>query len=67
MKFKINNREWLIIEKSQQTIKNIQNTRRANKEEDLNSIDTRYYGITYCDILKYILIKIYQKQERNQL
>lgn len=57
MKFKINNREWLIIEKSQQTIKNIQNTRRANKEEDLNSIDTRYYGITYCDILKIYIDK----------
>lgn len=52
MKFKINNREWKIIEKSQESIKNMQNIRRANKEENLKSIDTRYYGITYCDIQK---------------
>lgn len=49
MKFKINNREWKIIEASQQEIKNKQNIRRANEEENLKSIDTRYYGITYCD------------------
>jgi Zn-dependent peptidase ImmA (M78 family) len=49
MKFKINNREWKIIEASQQAIKNKQNIRRANEEENLKSIDTRYYGITYCD------------------
>lgn len=49
MKFKINNREWEIIEASQQAIKNKQNIRRANEEENLKSIDTRYYGITYCD------------------
>jgi Zn-dependent peptidase ImmA (M78 family) len=49
MKFKINNREWKIIEVSQQAIKNKQNIRRANEEENLKSIDTRYYGITYCD------------------
>ena len=30
MKFKINNREWKIIEVSQQAIKNKQNIRRAN-------------------------------------
>ena len=52
MKFKINNREWTIIETSQKSIKNMQNIRRANKEENLESIDTRYYGITYCDIQK---------------
>lgn len=49
MKFKINNREWKIIEASQQAIKNKQNIRRANEEENIKSIDTRYYGITYCD------------------
>ena len=49
MKFKINNREWEIIEASQQAIKNKQNIRRANEQENLKSIDTRYYGITYCD------------------
>ena len=30
----------------------MQNIRRANEEENLKSIDTRYYGITYCDIQK---------------
>ena len=49
MKFKINNREWKITETSQESIKNMQNIRKANKEENLKSIDTRYYGITYCD------------------
>ena len=52
MKFKINNREWKIIETSQESIKNMQNIRKANEEENLKSIDTRYYGITYCDIQK---------------
>lgn len=52
MKFKINNREWTIIETSQESIKNMQNIRKANEEENLKSIDTRYYGITYCDIQK---------------
>lgn len=52
MKFKINNREWTITETSQESIKNMQNIRRANEEENLKSIDTRYYGITYCDIQK---------------
>ena len=52
MKFKVNNREWTITETSQQSIKNMQNIRRANEEENLKSIDTRYYGITYCDIQK---------------
>ena len=27
----------------------MQNIRKANEEENLKSIDTRYYGITYCD------------------
>lgn len=49
MKFKINNREWKIIEASQQAIKNMQNIRKANEEENLKSIDVRYYGVTYCD------------------
>nr|DAI43442.1 MAG TPA: Protein of unknown function (DUF3920) [Caudoviricetes sp.] len=52
MKFKINNREWTITEASQESIKNMQNIRRANEEENLKSIDMRYYGITYCDTLK---------------
>ena len=52
MKFKMNNREWTITEVSQQAIKNMQNIRKANEEENLKSIDMRYYGITYCDTLK---------------
>lgn len=52
MKFKMNNREWTITEVSQQEIKKMQNTRRANEDENLKSVDTRYYGITYCDTLK---------------
>ena len=52
MKFKINNREWTITETSQADIKNMQNIRRANKEENLESTDNRYFGITYVDIQK---------------
>lgn len=52
MKFRINNREWTINETSQSDIKNMQNIRRANEEENIKSIDTRYYGITYTDIQK---------------
>ena len=52
MKFKMNNRDWTIIETSQADIKNILNTRRANEEENVKSIATRYYGITYTDIQK---------------
>lgn len=52
MQFKINNRNWTITEVSQQEIKNMQNIRRANEEENLKSTDTRYYGITYIDIQK---------------
>ena len=52
MKFKMNNREWTIRETSQGDIKNMQNIRRANQEENTKSIDTRYYGITYTDIQK---------------
>lgn len=57
MKFKINNREWKIIEASQQAIKNMQNIRKANEEENLKSIDVRYYGITYCDEQKIYIDK----------
>lgn len=66
MKFKINNREWKIIEASQQAIKNKQNIRRANEEENIKSIDTRYYGITYCDEQKIYIDEDFQKIERKQ-
>ena len=55
MNFKMNNRNWVIRETSQGDIKNMQNMRRANEEENLKSIDTRYYGITYTDIQKIYL------------
>lgn len=51
MKFKINNMEWVIKEISQEEIKIIQNKRKASEEENIKSIDTRYYGITYTDNL----------------
>lgn len=57
MKFKINNREWDIIETSQKTIKSMQNSRRANEDENIKSLDTRYYGITYTDIQKIYIDK----------
>ena len=50
MKFKMNNREWIIRETSQSDIKSMQNKRRANEEENLKSITPRYYGVTYCDM-----------------
>lgn len=49
-KFKINNRNWTIIEETQEQIKTVQNKRKANDSENIKSLDTRYYGITYCDI-----------------
>lgn len=55
--FKINNKSWTIEEKSQSEIKKMQNERRANEEENVKSLDTRYYGITYCDIQKIYIDK----------
>lgn len=57
MKFKINNRTWSIEEKSQSEIKSIQNQRKANEEENIKSLSTRYYGITYCDIMQIYIDK----------
>lgn len=57
MKFKINNREWVIQELSQREIKEIQNKRNGNKEDNLESVNPRYYGVTFCDELKIILDK----------
>lgn len=57
MKFKINNRMWNIEEKSQSEIKSIQNQRKANEEENIKSLSTRYYGITYCDIMQIYIDK----------
>lgn len=49
MKFKMNNLDWEIKEISQKEIKTIQNSRKVNDDENIDSLDTRYYGITYCD------------------
>lgn len=49
MRFKINNREFEIIERSQEEIKKEINRRCANENEEVKSIDERYYGITYYD------------------
>lgn len=57
MKFKMNNMNWEIKELSQKDIKDIVNKRKANEEENVNSIDTRYYGITYHDELVIYLDK----------
>ncbi len=57
MKFKINNRSWEILEVSQAEIKTMQNERKANNEEDIKSIASRYYGVTYCDICKIYIDK----------
>ena len=48
-KFKINNRNWRIIELSQEEIKRKQNIRRANEDENIKSTDRRYFGVTYFD------------------
>jgi len=44
MKFKINNREWKITETSQESIKNKQNIRRANEEENHGNFPVRGAG-----------------------
>ena len=57
MKFKMNNRIWKIEEKSQSEIKKIQNIRRADEEDNIKSINPRYYGITYCDTMQIYIDK----------
>ena len=55
--FQINNRNWIIKELSQEEIKIIQNKRKANEEENIKSLNDRYYGITYTDIQEIYLDK----------
>ena len=55
--FKMNNRNWIIKELSQEEIKIIQNKRKANEEENIKSLNDRYYGITYTDIQEIYLDK----------
>ena len=54
-KFTMNGRKWVIKETTQEEIKKMQNTRKANNEENLKSIDRRYYGISYMDTLEVFL------------
>ena len=49
--FEINGMEWNIYQLSQEEIKNIMNKRRNNEEDDIKSVDKRYYGITLFDEL----------------
>lgn len=65
MKFKMNSREWTIKEISQSEIKNIQNIRRANEEENIKAVDTRYYGVTYCDEHKIYIDKDLQEDRKR--
>ena len=53
----INGLNWKIIELSQEEIKTTINKRKAKDEEDIKSIASRYYGITYHDSLEIILDK----------
>ena len=66
MKFKINNREWEIIELSQEEIKTIQNKRRNNEEEDLKSVDTRYFGLCLFDCQTIYLDKDLHDETKKQ-
>ena len=50
-KFKINNRNWKIIEASQAEMKTKQNMKRSNEDDNIKSTNPRYYGITYFDEL----------------
>lgn len=45
MRFKINNREWVIEEKTQEEIREI----FKNKKYDGEPQDGRYFGLTYLD------------------
>ena len=49
MKFQLNGVEWRIEEISQVDIKQMQNKRKGNDEENIKDLNNRYYGITYTD------------------
>jgi Zn-dependent peptidase ImmA (M78 family) len=68
MKFKINNVEWEIKEISQKEIKQIQNKKFANNEENIEDTAHRYYGITYNDdCIIYLDKDIKQDRKRKTL
>ena len=51
MNFIMNDLPWQIIETSQEEMKKIQKTKKANEEENVKSVMPRYFGITYFDDL----------------
>lgn len=65
--FKMNNRNWIIEEKSQEEIKRYQNERRANEDENIKGIDSRYYGITFVDVQKIYIDKDLLKDRKKQI
>lgn len=68
MKFKINNVEWEIKEISQKEIKQLQNKKFANNEENIEDTAHRYYGITYNDdCIIYLDKDIKQDRKRRTL
>lgn len=67
MKFKINGMNWKIIEKSQKEIKTRMNKRRANEDENINTVDTRYYGVTFHDDLEIVLDKDLPKDRKKKV
>ena len=66
MKFKINNREWEIIELPQEEIKAILNERRNNEEEELKSVETRYFGLCLFDKQVIYLDKYLHQEAKKQ-
>lgn len=67
MNFKMNNRNWSIKEISQEEIKTMQNKRRANEEENVKSVNPRYYGVTYVDAQKIYIDKDLPEDRKRQV
>lgn len=65
MKFKINGIDWKIEEKSQEEIKTIINTKKAESIENVKSLDSRFFGVTYPDDLVIYLDKDLPEQRKR--
>ena len=65
MKFKINGIDWKIEEKSQEEIKTIINTKKAENVENVKSLDSRFFGVTYPDDLVICLDKALPEQRKR--
>lgn len=65
MKFKINGIDWKIEEKSQEEIKTIINTKKAESVENVKSLDSRFFGVTYPDDLVIYLDKDLPEQRKR--